>query len=74
MIKININSKHVADIGDDKGLNQVTCDLLIGGTANDVRHELITLLETIEKRPLLYHIWIDVLSKWASKSCEEKGL
>lgn len=74
MIKINIDTKKIADISGDAELKESTCGLDIWGSEDEVRHELIALLEAIEARPPLYHIWIDVLSKWAAKSCEEKGL
>ena len=74
MIKINIDSKKIADISDDTQLNQSACELEIWGDEAEVKNELITLLEAFEKRPPLYKLWIDVLSKWAAKSCEEKGL
>lgn len=74
MIKINIDTKHVADLNADEELKNSVCELNIWGSPDELKHELQTMLEAFEARPPLYHIWIDVLSKWAAKSCEEKGL
>lgn len=66
MIKINIETKHVADINDDEELKGSTCELNIWGEPDEIKHELITLLEAIEKRPALALIWHEALSEHIS--------
>lgn len=73
MIKINIDTEHVADIGNDE-VKKSACELNIWGHPDELKHELQTMLEAFEARQPLYDIWLDVLSEWAAKSCEEKGL
>lgn len=71
MLKININSEHVADISDDKELKAATCEVKIGGSSDEIRNELRLLLKALEAKDELYHIWLDELSKWAAKRCKE---
>lgn len=71
MIKINIETKHVADINDDEEMKKSACELNIWGHPDELKHELQTMLEAFESREPLYSIWIDVLSDWAAKRCDE---
>lgn len=71
MIQINIDSRHVADLNDDKELKTSVCELNIWGCPDEIKHELQTMLEAFETRKPLYDIWLDVLSEWAAKRCDE---
>lgn len=72
MIKINIDTNHVADLSDDKELNRATCEISMYGNLDEIRAELNTMLQAFEKRQPLYTIWLDVLGEWAAKRCDEK--
>lgn len=70
MIKINIDTKHVADLGEEE-LKSSACELNIWGSPDELKHEFQTMLEAFEARKPLYDIWLDVLSDWAAKRCDE---
>lgn len=71
MIKIDINSNHVADISDDLELKGCNCEVQIGGDFNEIRHELRVLLKAMEVKESIYHIWLEELADWSEKRCEE---